>query len=141
MNRLIIITFLLITSFSFSQIKKVDNTEAILIGKVNGINCYKVDNLYTFKYNDANYIHIDAFKSFYFEDINNSFNKLYKIIMDGFNNAPQKDIKIEIPKGDLILQYKKVIGTVNLTIFINQNDVSGKTIFLTKRRVNKLFGK
>ena len=140
-NTIIISAFLLVTGFGYSQIKKVENTKENLIGKVNGIECTKIGEKYTFIYNDANYIHIDEYKSFTFKDVDDSFDNLYNIIIDGFNDVPEEDIKVKIPEGHLILQYKKVVGVVNLIIYADQNHESGKTSYLTKRRIMKLFGK
>lgn len=141
MKKTVSIMFMLVVSLSFSQIKQTKINNPVVVGKINGLECNKQDNQYTFYYSDINYTHIENTKSFYFLDENNDFNALFDIIMNGFNIVPKEDVEIQIPNGYLILKYKKVIGVVNLTMHIKQGIESGKTVYLTKRKIIKLFGK
>ncbi len=137
-----------IVFFGFSQIKKIDVPESIEIGKIAilgdlQISCEKRGNAYTFFYRDVTFTQVTDFKSFSFKDTDNAFENLYRMILDGFDNPPKEDIMIEIPDGFIWLSFTKAVGIVNFRFghSVGKTDVIGFSTWLTKKKVDKLFGK
>lgn len=147
MKRLPLILFFL-TTISYAQIKIADE-KIELIGKIAPmgnlhIKCEKEGQYYKFTYSDTKYTTIDNYKSFYFKDENNAFNDLYDIMLEGLKNPPSEDIKLELPESYIWLKFQKVLGVGNVMIFhdnYKNGKVVGSTIWLTKRKLNILFGK
>lgn len=141
-------TFLLLVTFfsamAFSQIKVLQNDNLVQVGKDNSVALYKKQNKYTFNYQDTNNSNLNTFRSFSFQDINKDLDQLYKLISDGFIDMPMGEIQLELP-GDIIgLKYAKNYGqtTVQFVHYINKNKkYVGKSRFLTKKQVDKIFGK
>ncbi|PJB11898.1 MAG: hypothetical protein CO119_09320 [Flavobacteriales bacterium CG_4_9_14_3_um_filter_40_17] len=147
--KLALIFFILLqVHFCFSQIKVIDYEQPELIGEIapmgeTHISCKKSGESYIFTYQDVKFEHIKAYKSFSFEDKEGSFDALYNIIMTGFEKIPDKDIMIEIPEGILFIKFIKTLGVTNVRfqhVYAN-GEVSGFTIWLTRKKINKLFGK
>ena len=138
-----ILTFFVSISLT-GQVKKITKEDVSTIGKIGrNIEITKTGNEYTITYNDINFT-IDEYKSFSFKDLDNDFENLYKMISEGFETPPKDPIKIELPNDIIWLKFKKSLGTVNLQIdhAVDKNEnVIGTSIFMTKRRVRKLFGK
>ncbi len=140
---------LFVGTVGFSQIKIIKPEEPILIGKVGAFGapnftCKKdvKNNTYIFTYIDLNFRKTDVYKSFKFKDIDNAFDNLYKLLMDGLKNKPKEDITIELAEGEYIkLHFVSAFGVVNVNISSYKNGVSGTSVWLTKRKVKKLFGK
>ncbi len=134
---------------SFAQINVVDVAKPISIGKVGNIAATfiymdKEDSVYTITYQDIKFQHLTEFKSFSFKDINNDFDKLYKIIIDGLDNPPKEDIMLELPNDIVWLHFQKSLGVVNVRFSsaVNKNpNIIGVSIYMTKKQVLKLFGK
>ena len=145
-----ILLFIGFTTFSFSQIKKIEtsNSKTELVGKYGGfgvvlIKCEKQNNTYTFTYSDTKFKHIDNDKSFSFKDLDNDFQHLYQTIMEGFEEVPEKDIMLELPNDVIWLSFEKAMGNVSFRFTHSKNknkDVIGYSVYLTKKRVQKLFG-
>ncbi len=133
--------FIIVFNVCFSQLKvSEDKTE--FIGKVQFIECTKINDQINFTYNDHKFTQIDVYKNFQLTE--NDFNELYKIIINNFETAPSDPIKIETPKDILYLNYTKNLGVVSLQIShaVDKNpELIGITRFLTKKQIIKLFGK
>lgn len=148
-----IVLTLLICSFvsllSYSQIQKIETSKKEMIGKIApmgalNIQCEKSDDVYIFMYRDVKYTQIVEFKSFVFKDIDNAFDGLYDMIMKGFKNPPKEDIMLELPDDIIWLNYTKAMGVVNFRFMHSpgkNSEVMGVSGWLTKKKVNKLFGK
>lgn len=141
-------TVLLLTLFfsisAFSQIKILKNENLVEVGKDNAITLYKKNNRYTFNYQDVNTANLNTFRSFSFSDLNKDFDTLYKLISDGFIDMPSSEITLELPNDIVGLNFAKNYGqiTVQFVQYINKNKkYIGKSQFLTKRQVDKIFGK
>ncbi|WP_116788069.1 hypothetical protein [Flavobacterium psychrotrophum] len=150
MKKFTLFVVLLVSSVSFAQLKKVDVVKAEPIGKVGGalgtpksIECTKTGNTYTFEYRDMKLTSIEAYKEFSFDDVDNTFEDLYKTIIDGFENTPKEDVVLSLPNYIITLDYTKALGIVNLNMYITlkNTDVTGLTAALSKKQVDKLFGK
>lgn len=143
------VAMFLVMSLAHSQIKVKESKqvfEPLEIGKVGSLGgyhflCTKLDNTYTISFRDLNYTQIEVYKSFHFEDIDNAFNNLYTIIMDGLENPPEDDILLELPDGTLKIKFVTALGMVNANMSYMENGVSGTSAWLTKRKTRKLFGK
>ncbi|AOR28952.1 hypothetical protein FORMB_19220 [Formosa sp. Hel1_33_131] len=146
MRNTITAVLLLFMSFGYAQIKKIEVTKPTRIGKVGNFAvteffCEKANNTYRFTFRDINYTHLTEYKSFEFDDIDNAFENLYNLIIEGFNKPPKDDVFIELPEGVLKLHFIKAVGIVNMNMDFSKNGISGLSGWLTKRKVIKLFGK
>jgi len=145
MKRFTLFVMLIISSVSFAQLKKVDVVKPTFIGSAGSqsVECTKLGNTYTFVYADLNFPNIKANKEFSFNDVDNTFEDLYKTIADGFENMPKEDVNLSLPDYLLTLKYKKTMGIVSLYLESSRNGsgVTGSTYPLTKKQVDKLFGK
>lgn len=146
MNKIITVAMLLIMSVAHSQIKVTQEFKPLEIGKVGSFGakqflCTKLDDTYTITFRDINFSHLEEYKSFQFEDIDNAFENLYTIIMDGLENIPEDGIFMELPNGDLKLNFIKTMGVANANMTYTENGISGTSGWITKRQTIKLFGK
>lgn len=141
MKKITFLTFLFFTTLGFSQIKKIKTEKTQKIGKSANVTCEKTGNTYIFTYRDINFSQLEEYKSFAFEDVQNAFEELYKIIIKGFEEVPKEPIELKLPNQIITLKYMKSFGVVNLTILSDENGIIGRSEYLTKRRINKLFGK
>lgn len=148
MKKLTLLLIVLSTSLTYSQIKQVENvSEGILIGKIapmgnTHIVCKKYGDTYSFIYADVNYQHIDEFKDFSFKDIDGAFDNLYNLIMTNLEAKSKDEVTLELPDGILILKFEANMGIASFQFqFTNNNTISGRSIYMTKRQAQKLFGK
>lgn len=135
---------ILFSSLAFSQIKVLKNESLTLVGKDSSVELYKKKNKYTFSYQDTNVSNLNTFRSFYFYDLNKDFETLYKMVSDGFVDMPIGEIQLELPSDIIGLKYAKNYGqtTVQFIQYINKNKKNvGKSQFLTKVQIDKIFGK
>lgn len=149
MNKLFYLLILL-SSFTFAQIKVVDPVKKETIGEIAPMGQlhikvvkYPDTNEYTFIYSDAKFTKITDLKSFTFKDEDNAFENLYKMIIDGLAKPPKESIMLELPDSFIWLDYVKALGTSNVRIghSVGKTDVIGYSVWLTKKKVDKLFGK
>ncbi len=148
MKKLLFILLFAVSFSGVSQIKKVTPIHLETIGRIGPKNnphilIEKKDSTYIFTYSDLKFTHIDDFKSFQFDDLNNDFEALYTMMLSGLENPPEEDVMIELPGSFIWLNYTKAMGVANVRI-IHKNKgtgIEGYTVWLTKRRLNKLFGK
>lgn len=138
---------LLLTCFigisAFSQIKILKNETLVEIGKDNAVGLYKKENKFTFNYQDINTSNLNTFRSFSFNDMNGDVQGLYQIISDGFIDEPSGNITLELPNDIIELHFEKNYGqpTVQFIQYINKNKkYVGKSQFLNKKQVDKIFG-
>lgn len=125
-----IICTMLISTLVFSQ----------AIGKVQHIELNLLDGTYTITYNDYKFTQIDDYKSISFTDID----ALYNQIMKGLEDMPEQDIEYNLPDDTLWLHFEKNLGVKSFQFMhaVNNNPkVIGLSRYLTKKQVNKLFGK
>lgn len=163
--RFFILVFLL-SSAAFSQIKQVNGDEiqtdsatvpqkpfhTVQIGLITAmaeplIECLKKEDTYTFKYQNHKNSKNRKIHSFSFKDIDNAFDNLYQLIMDGFDNPNLNDknnVMLELPDDIIWLDYKKSVGLVSFRFkHAVQNDTKkiNMSAWITKDKVRKLFGK
>ncbi len=149
MKKLLSLSLLFLAVATTAQIK-VGKVEAkpTLIGKVgtptlSTVEINKTGDLVTFKYQNNNKPHLAEFKTFSFKDIEGALEGFYGVIVEGMTSLPKEDIKVELPNETVNLQYKKEmnIASVKMKISYNNGDEGGVTVWLTKRQIDKLFGK
>lgn len=144
MKKIILLFTILFSISAFSQIKILKNDALTEVGKENSVALYKKDKKYTFNYQDVANANLNSFRSFYFFDLNKDFDQLYKLISDGFIDMPTTEITMELPNDIIGLNYGRNYGqvTVQFVHYINKNmKTVGKSQFLTKKQVDKIFGK
>jgi len=150
MKKLTLLVMLVVTATSFAQLKKVETVKSEEIGKVGPfgmpktIDCTKMGNKYTFEYKDMQFPDMNDYKKFSFEDVENTFEDLYKTIMDGFETMPKEDITLELPNYIISLKFTKAIGMTSVAFFSapkTNTSLIGYSSPLTKKQVEKLFGK
>lgn len=144
----IALIFILFTFIGYSQIREVETPDSEMIGKLSTmgklwISCEKYDynDTYVFTFRDSNYQHITLYKYFKFKDIDNAFEDLYSIIMDGFSNPPKEAVMIELPDGHLFLHYSGSGSKLRFSSTSNYDlDANGKSNSFSKKQIQKLFG-
>ncbi|ASW76333.1 hypothetical protein IQ37_14710 [Chryseobacterium piperi] len=143
--RKIILLFTCIFSISvFSQIKVLKNESLVEIGKDNSVGLYKKEDKFTINYQDLNTSNLNTFRSFSFQNLNGDVSDLYKLITDGFISPPEGNVILELPNDIIELNYERNYGqpTVQFIQYINKNKkYVGKSQFLNKKQVDKIFGK
>lgn len=143
MKKIILLFTFCIGFLAFSQIKVLKNETLVEIGKENSVGLYKKENRFTFNYQDINTSNLNTFRSFSFNDVNGDVSDLYKMISDGFIDEPTGNITLELPNDIIELHFEKNYGqpTMQFIQYINKNKkYVGKSQFLTKKQIDKIFG-
>ena len=149
MKKILLFSFILINSLSFSQIRVIPTVPIEKIGRIgeNGtsdIFIQKEGNEYTVSFKNTEETELGTSTRFSFKDLTGDFESLYKIICDGFISANTTDIKLDLPNDIVWLHYvKNLQKTVNLQ-FMTKSKTSAATgisEFMSKADVNSLFGK
>ncbi|MBA5246036.1 hypothetical protein H1R16_00735 [Marnyiella aurantia] len=144
MRKTVLLLTTLFSISAFAQIKVLKNDNLIEVGKENSVALYKKQNKYTFNYQDINTSNLNTFRSFYFHDLNKDFEQLYKLVSDGFIDMPMGEIQLELPNDIIGLNFARNYGqtTVQFIHYISKSKkYIGKSQFLTKSQVDKVFGK
>lgn len=150
MKKITLFLLILITTASYSQIRRIERPNRIEIGKITpggvwAMECEKMLDSYFFTYKDISYTTMEVRKTFEIADVDNAFETLYAILIEGFETMPSESIIIEFPGGYLYLEYEKVVGMP----VVNFKHDSSKTEFeivgvsqqFTKKQIDRLFGK
>ena len=145
MKKTILALALIITSFTFGQIKVIETIPVIRLGSIGQSDVFiqHEGNEFTFFYkNIENEDSINS-KSFSFKDLDNDFQNLHEIIASGFVANPLQDIKLELPKDYVWLHYSSSLGR-NFVQFMSKNiknESTGVSKAFTIQEINKLFEK
>jgi hypothetical protein len=145
MKKIILAAALFISCFSFSQIKVIETTPIIRLGSIgqNDIFIQTEGNKYTIFYKNVEKEDSVNLQSFSFKDLNNDYENLHKIIVDGFLSDPLLDIKLELPNEFVWLHYSKELGQTFVQ-FMSKNkksEITGVTKAFNTDQINKLFEK
>lgn len=144
MRKIILLFTCLLGISAFSQIKVLKNESVVEIGKDNSVGLYKKDDKFTINYQDLNTANLNTFRSFSFQNLNKDVSGLYELIINGFIDLPVSNIVLELPNDIVELHFEKNFGqpTVQFIQYINKNrKYVGKSQFLNKKQVDKIFGK
>lgn len=146
-----ILLFFLIQSFTgFSQTNGNNLFEKKLIGKAKLLTSSIAEmhvngNKYTISFRDVNYQRIKVLssknseiKSFSFDDIDNSFEKLYNSIIEFIENKELKTKSFELKSGTLTLE--KQFKTTCF-IFKDKLGITTRSGYMNKKLISNLFGK
>ena len=148
MKKIITIAILMCSFVSFAQIKVIETVPVERLGKVNNNYIQKIGDEYTVYYTS---IQSDdessSLRKFTFKNVNNDYNSLYSIIVNGFTANPLYDIKLELPNNYIWLHYTGSVIPEKATVqfMVSSKDVSSVTSSvsepLLKDQINKLFQK
>ena len=143
MKKMILLT-LTVICFSLTtqaQLKVVKTEPVEEIGGVKYVETTKRGDDYRIRYRDTQYSHIDDFKQIELSET--SFNQLYELIMSNWENPPEEDIVVEFGDGLLSLDYNRFLGATSVRLVHGSKSERsfGLTKYLTKRQVEKVFGK
>lgn len=145
MKKITFLIALVISSVLFSQIK-IDNSKnpetvgSILAGS---ITLMKLDDTRSFCYSDIKFTKIKVSKCFSFKETGNDLDNLYGIMKEGLANPPKENIKLDFPDDKIELFFTKTMGVPSVQFYHIDKDtgVTGVTAYITKRNIDKLFGK
>lgn len=142
--------FLSIHNISLAQIKVIEKKSEPCkdVGKVKAlftpiIEMKKCGEEYQVLFKDIKFQQIEEWKSFSFKDVDNAYDNLYKMIIDGFDNPPEESIMLELPHEYVWLNYTKNLGVTSFQfgVSVSKSSVIGFSPYMTRRQVDKLFGK
>ncbi|MFH7015209.1 hypothetical protein [Flavobacterium sp. FlaQc-47] len=149
MKRIITIAILMFSFVSFAQIKVIETVPVERLGKVNNNYIQKIGDEYTVYYtsiqNDDD--ESSSLRKFTFKNVNNDYNSLYNIIVNGFTANPLYDIKLELPNNYIWLHYTGSVLPEKATVqfMVSSKDASSAASNvsepLLKDQINKLFQK
>jgi len=129
----------------FSQIKVLPTTPLERLGRVGVSDVYvqkEADN-YTFFYKNIENKESINIRSFSFKNVENDYENLFKIIVDGFSASPMYDIKLELPNDFVWLHYTKTTAKITVQFMTTNKATSATGIseMMTLDDVKKLFEK
>ena len=145
MKKIILSLVLLVSGLGFSQIKVIERIPVIKLGHVGNNDIYiqnEGDNL-TFFYKNTE-AEDNSVKSFSFRDLNNDYESLRQIIVDGFTSDPLLDIKLELPNEYVWLHYSRKSLDRTYVQFLTSNKSYGSTGAskeFSLEQIEKLFSK
>ncbi|CAA0181162.1 hypothetical protein [Tenacibaculum maritimum] len=144
MKKILFIALCCLSFSAFSQIELVETTKTEIVSKISYVYLEKAgDNEYNLYYKNMNalgheYVH------FGFKNLNNDYDKLYEIMMKGFEDKPRDPLQIKA-NGDVVwLKYSREEGNLYLQIqqFVSRDpDVMTVSRLLTKEDITNLFKK
>lgn len=148
MKKFLIVAVILYSFVSFAQIKVLETVPVEKLGKVNNNYIQKIGDEYTVYYTSIqNDEEGPSIKKFTFKNVNNDYNSLYTIIMNGFTASPLYDIKLELPNNYIWLHYTGSVLPEKSTVqfMVSAKDATSVTSSvsepLVKDQINKLFQK
>ena len=148
MKRIITIAILFLSFTSFAQIKVLETVPVERLGKVNNNYIQKIGDEYTVYYTSIqNEDESSSLRKFAFRNLNNDYNNLYNIIVNGFTASPLYDIKLELPNNYIWLHYTGSVSPDKATVqfMVSSKDPSSVTSSISepliKDQINKLFQK
>lgn len=145
---------MLFCSFVFGQIKEIETSKFIEIGKASpgglvGMTLKKMISAdgelekYIFSYKDYKYYRLNVWKEF---EVNNDedLEYLYNKIIEGLETLPDETIMLDLSNGSVIwLEFKKSMGSnwVRISSGDLRTEVIGFSNQFNKKQIQKLFGK
>jgi hypothetical protein len=153
MKKILLALLILSCISGFAQIKQVENKKptGTEIGKIQPmgqpvhISIYKQDDIYVFTYKDSDFVTMDVYQSFMFKDIDNAYQSFYEMIMKGFEDMPEEEIKLELEHQFVWLKFSKRLGIKLVTFKSTESKTEGARVIsskeFNKKQIEKLFGK
>jgi hypothetical protein len=151
MNKLILALFLLISSLANAQIKEVEKSKFIEIGKVGGgmgpfissLAYLKGDegtNRYLWLFNNLKYQTITDIKSIDFTATEEEINGLYSMLKKQLDAEKGSEKELELGKSIVKFTTVRAVGVSSLSIWVYQGSVSSYFL-VNSKQLDKLFGK
>ena len=145
MKKIILSLVLLVSGLGFSQIKVIERIPVIKLAHVgnNDIYIQNEGDTLTFFYKNTE-AEDNSVKSFSFRDLNNDYDSLRQIIVDGFTSDPLLDIKLELPNEYVWLHYSRKSLDRTYVQFLTSNKSYGSTGAskeFSLEQIEKLFSK
>ena len=103
----------------------------------------KLDNVYTFTYQDVEFKTIEALRTFKLVDTGSDFESLYSMIKEGFVTPPSESIMLDLNDYIVWLDFGKNYGQ-NVVKFSSTLKTMNAPTFswdFTQKQVDQLFGK
>lgn len=148
MKRIITMAVVLLSCVSYAQIKVIETVPVERLGKVNNNYIQKIGDEYTVYYTSIQNEEDESssLRKFTFKNVNNDYNSLYNIIVNGFAANPLYDIKLELPNNYIWLHYTGSVLPDKATVqfMVSSKDsaaASNVSEPLLKDQINKLFQK
>lgn len=142
MKKAILLFGILSSCWLFGQIEIDTTPNPEEIGGTYEMRTYKKENIYSICFQNQKYESIEDKKCFSFINENNDFEKLYDIIVKGFEEMPKEHIKINLPnEKSLRLSYISVLGERSVRFILIENSILSYSRGLTKKEIERLFGK
>lgn len=116
MKKLSFIFLFFVSITVFSQIERVDQQKVEITSRISNVYMEKIDDKeYNFFYKNMNSVGHE-YVNFSFKTLNDSYNLLYEIFMEGFNEMPRDPVKFKA-NGEIVwLKYFKKDGVIFLQI-------------------------
>ena len=145
-------TLLFIATYTFSQIKVVENTKSIIVGKVGGssmspfvasLEFVKGDadvNQYILLYNNLKYTTLTDVNALSFTATESDIAGLYDLLVNCFAAEKGSEKTVELGKETVWIKTIKNLGVVSLQITTSDDGTLGY-FYITKKQLDKLFGK
>lgn len=146
MKKIMALTLFLASFAGYSQIELVETESSEIISKVSYLYLEKKgENEYSFYYKNMNSVGHE-YANFTFKDLDNDLEKLYQIIVKGFEEKPRDPLKIKANGAVVWLNYKTddISGETLLTVeqFEDEDpEVSSVSRPVNKEDIDKLFRK
>lgn len=139
-KKIFLISLLFITLFSLTA---MGQQKSDIIGAIDDqVSLQKHGDQYLITYMNYNLNTEKANGEFIVED-KATLNRLYNLIMDGFESISQKPIQFELKNDELRLYYKNKTMGKDMVEIIHENietEETGTILRLTKKDVQRLFG-
>lgn len=148
MKKIVVVVLFLVSVSAFSQIELIETAKVKMIGKITDAYMEKIgDDEYNLFYKNVKAIGKE-YDNFSFKNINNDYDALYQILMNGFKEASRDPLKIKA-NGEIVwLQFTYINEDNMVTLEFkqnanNENNPDELTVSrpFTAEEITKLFNK
>ena len=139
------VVLLFMSTSAFSQIELVETSQSEIISRISYVYMEKVgDNEYNLFYKNMNSVGHE-YTSFGFKNLDNDYDKLYSILMKGFEDVPRDPLKLKA-NGEIVwLKYSMEDSKAYLQIQQYDNEENAEDMrasrLLTAEDITNLFKK
>lgn len=151
MKQLLTLTLLIVSMSGFAQLKRITVDPPQFVGKAQQFGgpleaeCTKRGNTYTIRYRQNEDTGAGLYHEMIFEDIENTFEDLYAVMLEGFETMPADAIMLELPEFYIWLKFEKSLGIPVVTITSSYSKDPYAPLYMSnqiaKKQIQKLFGK
>ncbi|MDM1073643.1 hypothetical protein HX001_14230 [Empedobacter brevis] len=146
----LLILFVIIPIFGFSQISERKQSEIVHIGKYNkGLTDYVMlerwnDNEIVVRFKNVKYEVITDYESFSFKDVDGAYDYFYKTLAEGTTSLFQSEKTLELPDEIIYINFQGSPLDMNANISVQSRTLNSKIdklIPLNYNAINSIFGK